>query len=56
MKQAVLDAGVTKVAKLHPFRQSFATHMLERGQDIQTHQELLGPKDGSTTMIYTPVT
>ena len=55
VKQAVLHAGVTKAAKLHTFRQSFATHMLERGQDIQSHQELIGPKDGSTTMIYTPV-
>ena len=55
VKRAVLEAGVTKAACFHTFRYSFATHLLERGQDIRTIQELLGHKDGSTTMIYTPV-
>ena len=55
VKRAVLGAGVTKAASSHTFRHSFATHLLERGQDIPTIQELLGPKDGSTTMTYTPV-
>ena len=39
----------------HIFRRSFATHLLEDGYDIQTVQELLGPKDVRTTMIYTHV-
>ena len=55
VKRAVADSGVTKAASCHTFRHSFATHLLERGQDIRTIQELLGHQDVSTTMIYTHV-
>ena len=52
LKYQLKKAGLDPTLTVHSLRHSYATHLLEAGEDIQTVQRRLGHRSLQTTVIY----